>query len=284
MQSALPRDTSTWFSTQARPIFGCTAQQSAYPAEQHDTIPLHQLRRRFQFGAKITPHQPLLCVVGLWSMEGVASRRRWAPTTLSSAISFFLLTSLVGCMKCGGTLAVSRCPRACECVIETLRARTRTADAEGIIGLAFSELLSDKSSPSLLDSMLQAGEIVSAEFAVYLSSTRVSPFESEITFGHVKPHLHTGPFTYHDLTDEKNYWALKMLDFQIAGTSIFPPGSGTCTNSTLGYCQLVVDTGTSFLTGAGCCHKGPLKGCKSPRAAHISAVLLITYEQCHSHD
>jgi hypothetical protein len=119
-------------------------------------------------------------------------------------------------------------------------------DAEGIIGLAFSNLLSDKSTPLLLDVMLQSGQITSAEFAVYLSNLGSSNFESEITFGHTKPHLHTQPFVYHNLTDESNYWSLEMLDFLVDGVSIF--GEESCMTSSLGFCRLVVDTGTSFLT------------------------------------
>lgn len=128
-------------------------------------------------------------------------------------------------------------------------------DADGIVGLAFSDLLSDrKRNSTLLDSIAKAGEFVAVEFAVYLSShdphlseESSSSFPSEITFGGPKPHLHTGPFQYHSLLDEHNYWAIRMLDFLVDGTSMT-----NCRESDLGDgthgCRLVVDTGTSYLT------------------------------------
>jgi hypothetical protein len=89
------------------------------------------------------------------------------------------------------------------------------------------------------------------EFAVYLSSEDFRPsasshiplFSSEITFGGPKHHLHTGTFQYHELLNEHNYWAIKMLDILIDGRSM-----GSCRDSVRGYCRLVVDTGTSYLT------------------------------------
>jgi len=100
-------------------------------------------------------------------------------------------------------------------------------DAEGIIGLAFPDLLGDNNTMPLLDAMIQAGQLKSADFAVYLSTNietsvqgaLASNFESEISFGLTKPHLHTAPFIYHQLLAERNYWAIEMLDFQIGGVS-----------------------------------------------------------------
>ena len=128
-------------------------------------------------------------------------------------------------------------------------------DADGIIGLAFSDLLSDrKRNSTFLDAIAKAGNFSTVEFAVYLSthdpnrwewplSTSSSVFPSEITFGGPKAHLHKGPFKYHGLLDERNYWAVKMLDFLVDGESM-----SNCRKSSLGYCRLVVDTGTSYLT------------------------------------
>lgn len=121
-------------------------------------------------------------------------------------------------------------------------------DTDGIIGLAFSGLLSDDKNTPLLDSMLAQGKITSAEFAVYLSDATDSPdasaHGSEITFGHTKPHLHTTPFVYHKLLSKDNYWAIGLEDFLIDGQSIFPKGW----LEAQGPLKAVVDTGTSFLT------------------------------------
>lgn len=127
--------------------------------------------------------------------------------------------------------------------------------ADGIIGLAFSGLLSDDKTTAVLDSMLEAGQIKSAEFAVYLSDdNNISPYPSEISFGVTKEHLHTAPFVYHALIGNTAYWSIKMYDFLVDGKSILTQiGGGGGEEGGDGYGEkhyhtLVVDTGTSFLT------------------------------------
>lgn len=115
-------------------------------------------------------------------------------------------------------------------------------DAQGIVGLAFSEQLSDSSTTPILDAMLKSGSIKTAEFAVYMSTVDsdvnaayTSPFGSEISFGYKKDHLHTAPFTNHTLINKLDYWAIRMLEFRVDGEPIVD-----CRLLPLGYCKLVV--------------------------------------------
>jgi hypothetical protein len=119
-------------------------------------------------------------------------------------------------------------------------------DAQGIVGLAFPELLSDSHTTPLLDAMLQSGSIKTAEFAVYMSNVEpgfkaahapssAASYDSEISFGYKKDHLHTAPFTSHELINKQDYWAIRMLEFRVAGHQVVD-----CRLLPLGYCKLVV--------------------------------------------
>ena len=118
-------------------------------------------------------------------------------------------------------------------------------DAQGIVGLAFSDQLSDGSSTPVLDAMLESGSIKTAEFAVYMSTVEsdfnaaytssAESFTSEICFGCKKDHLHTAPFSSHKLINKHDYWAIRMLEFRVAGEPIVD-----CRLLPLGYCKLVV--------------------------------------------
>jgi hypothetical protein len=59
--------------------------------------------------------------------------------------------------------------------------------------------------------------------------------DSEISFGYKKDHLHTAPFTSHELINKQDYWAIRMLEFRVAGHPVVD-----CRLLPLGYCKLVV--------------------------------------------
>jgi len=75
-------------------------------------------------------------------------------------------------------------------------------------------------------------------FAFYLSEQNES-IKSQIIFGEPDPKYYTGKINWHKVTED-SYWQLGMEDVYINGESL---------NLCNGPCKLVIDTGTSIVTG-----------------------------------
>jgi hypothetical protein len=67
---------------------------------------------------------------------------------------------------------------------------------------------------------------------------------SEVAIGGISPRFNNKRVRYHTLLPHDVYWAVPMDDIEVDGQAI-----GACKDHTGGKCKLVVDSGTSFLTG-----------------------------------
>lgn len=112
---------------------------------------------------------------------------------------------------------------------------------DGILGLAFPELAIPQGVAPPFDNLMSQGLVEKNEFSFYLSST-VNDTTSALILGGVDDTYYSGDFTYikfNILQPLTGYWLITGDDLKVDGES-----SGACKS-----CPLVVDTGTSILTG-----------------------------------
>lgn len=114
---------------------------------------------------------------------------------------------------------------------------------DGICGLGLPGIAVDQVTP-LFDQLMTQG--VDGRFAFYLASEGKNT--SVLTLGGVNSLYYSGEFTYTPVQSflfSKGYWLISVTDFKIDGQS-----TNSCTGSIFSKgCQMVVDTGTSILTG-----------------------------------
>jgi len=113
---------------------------------------------------------------------------------------------------------------------------------DGILGMAFPGIAVDKVTPPF-DMLMQQHSLPKGEFAFFLQSGGKAG--STLTLGGVDSRFYSGDFTYVPLSLAQKlaqYWLIKGSDIKVGGQS-----AKVC--SWLAGCPLVVDTGTSILTG-----------------------------------
>jgi len=113
---------------------------------------------------------------------------------------------------------------------------------DGILGMGFPGIAVDRVTPPF-DMLMQQHSLPKGQFAFFLQSGGKQG--STLTLGGVDSRFFTGDFTYVPLSLTQRlaqYWLIKGSDIKVAGQS-----AKVC--SWLLGCQLVVDTGTSILTG-----------------------------------
>jgi len=119
---------------------------------------------------------------------------------------------------------------------------------DGICGLALPKIAVDGVTPVFDALMAEKGQLAKDEFGFFLSSDGKDG--STLTLGGTNPKFYTGDFSYVPLKSSglgaMAYWLINADDISIGGTS-----TKAC-SGILGFdkgCSMVVDTGTSIITG-----------------------------------
>jgi len=113
---------------------------------------------------------------------------------------------------------------------------------DGILGMGYPGIAVDKVTPPF-DMLMQQKSLPANQFAFFLQTGGKNG--STLTLGGADSQFYTGDFTYVNLAKAQKlaaYWLVSSSDMKVDGTS-----TGSC-GGFLG-CYMVVDTGTSVLTG-----------------------------------
>ncbi|XP_002130758.2 cathepsin D [Ciona intestinalis] len=113
------------------------------------------------------------------------------------------------------------------------------AKFDGILGMGYPNIAVNGMKP-VFNQMYEQGALDQNLFAFYLNRDPEAADGGEITLGGVNPARYVGDFNYHDVT-RQGYWQLKMDGLSIADTAK--------TTACNGGCQVIVDSGTSLITG-----------------------------------
>ena len=107
----------------------------------------------------------------------------------------------------------------------------------GILGLSFPNLSNLKHIP-IFDNIMKKKKLVNNWFSFYLTDQNEKG-KSQIILGKPDKKFYKGKIKWHKVTETK-YWQVEMHDVYVNGKPI-----GACKNK----CKLVLDTGTSIMTG-----------------------------------
>jgi len=122
----------------------------------------------------------------------------------------------------------------------TYFAEGKFGKSDGILGLAMPPLATHHSTP-VFDNIVDHHLLPHPSFFFYLSNAAKGD-NSEFSLGAANPARMATEFSYHPIINENDYWAIRMDDIEVDGKRL-----NACDNDK-GYCKLVVDSGTSFLT------------------------------------
>lgn len=117
---------------------------------------------------------------------------------------------------------------------------------DGIAGLAYPGISVAKATP-VFDALMNKGVLKSNVFSFYLSTQHNKGADtSELILGGVDSKYYTGDFSYYPTQKflfNQGYWLIGADKISVDGTDI------TCSGLLSKTCKMVVDTGTSILTG-----------------------------------
>jgi cathepsin D len=108
---------------------------------------------------------------------------------------------------------------------------------DGILGLSFPALSAADYTP-VFDNIINQHLLTKNAFSFYYS--KLPADTSAIVFGAPNPDMYTGDITYVEVA-KKYYWELQLKDIRVGDKAL-----NACPD---GPCKIVVDTGTSLLTG-----------------------------------
>lgn len=104
------------------------------------------------------------------------------------------------------------------------------------MGLAFPQMAAYNMNP-LFDNMMKQKKLTRNIFSFYLSKS-TEKTESKLVMGGIDSSLYEPPLHYHQVIDQY-YWTIQADKILVGGEDL-----GICNK-----CKLVVDTGTSLITG-----------------------------------
>ncbi|XP_037354330.1 pepsin B-like [Talpa occidentalis] len=107
---------------------------------------------------------------------------------------------------------------------------------DGILGMAYPRLASGNS-PTVMEEMLQQGQLTQPIFSFYFSRNPTYQYGGELILGGVDTQLYSGQIVWTPVTQEL-YWQIGIEEFAIGYQA-----TGWCN----GGCQAIVDTGTFLL-------------------------------------
>uniref|UniRef100_H2ZA35 Renin n=1 Tax=Ciona savignyi TaxID=51511 RepID=H2ZA35_CIOSA len=113
------------------------------------------------------------------------------------------------------------------------------AKFDGILGMGYPTISVNGIKP-VFNQMYEQGAVDKNQFAFYLNRDPTGEEGGEICLGGVNEARYTGEFNYHSVT-RKGYWQLKMDSVAVADAD--------ATAACVGGCQIIVDSGTSLITG-----------------------------------
>ena len=109
---------------------------------------------------------------------------------------------------------------------------------EGILGLSFPSLSNLNHIP-IFDNIMKQKLLSKNYFSFYLADQNEKA-QSQILFGEPSKEYYVGRVNWHKVTEE-SYWQIQMSDIKVNGQNLnICPREG---------CKLVIDTGTSIITG-----------------------------------
>ncbi|CAD8059709.1 unnamed protein product [Paramecium sonneborni] len=114
----------------------------------------------------------------------------------------------------------------------------RDLDFDGILGLAYPKMAPKNFNP-VFDNLMDQRVLERNQFAFYFAKDANDIAHSEFTLGGYNPSHVDGDIHYHDVID-KYYWMIKADNILVDNKDI-----GLCHGS----CRLIVDTGTSIMSG-----------------------------------
>ncbi|KAJ3002352.1 hypothetical protein HKX48_002373, partial [Thoreauomyces humboldtii] len=112
-------------------------------------------------------------------------------------------------------------------------ASPQASDFDGILGMGFTTIASDKSTTFFENAVAQKA-VSSSVFSFYLANTDTG---SELLLGGTNPAHYTGPISYVPV-DQPGYWQFALKDLTYGGSSIKPSLK-----------EAIADTGTSLVVG-----------------------------------
>ncbi|CAD8190907.1 unnamed protein product [Paramecium octaurelia] len=115
----------------------------------------------------------------------------------------------------------------------------KSLDFDGILGLAYPQMAPKNFNP-VFDNMMQQHALEKNQFAFYFAKDPNDITHSEFTLGGYNQAHVDGEINYHNVID-KYYWMIKADSILVGGKDI-----GLCND---GSCKLIVDTGTSIMSG-----------------------------------
>ncbi|XP_074119143.1 pepsin B [Sminthopsis crassicaudata] len=110
------------------------------------------------------------------------------------------------------------------------------SDFDGILGMAY-PAMAVGNSPTVMQSMLQQGQLSEPIFSFYFSRQPTQQYGGELILGGVDPQLYSGRISWAPVTQEV-YWQIGIEEFAIGNQA-----TGWCSQG----CQAIVDTGTFLL-------------------------------------
>uniref|UniRef100_F7FJM0 Pepsin B n=1 Tax=Monodelphis domestica TaxID=13616 RepID=F7FJM0_MONDO len=110
------------------------------------------------------------------------------------------------------------------------------SDFDGILGMAY-PAMAVGNSPTVMQGMLQQGQLSEPIFSFYFSRQPTHQYGGELILGGVDPQLYSGQITWTPVTQEV-YWQIGIEEFAIGNQA-----TGWCSQG----CQAIVDTGTFLL-------------------------------------
>ncbi|KAM6218433.1 pepsin B [Rhynchocyon petersi] len=110
------------------------------------------------------------------------------------------------------------------------------SDFDGILGMAYPNMAVGNS-PTVMQGMLQQGQLTQPIFSFYFSRQPTQQYGGELILGGVDTQLYSGQIVWTPVTREL-YWQIAIQEFSI-GNQV----TGLCSEG----CQAIVDTGTFLL-------------------------------------
>ncbi|XP_007526992.1 pepsin B [Erinaceus europaeus] len=110
------------------------------------------------------------------------------------------------------------------------------SDFDGILGMAYPNMAVG-SSPTVMQGMLQQGQLTEPIFSFYFSRQPTYQYGGELILGGVDTQLYSGQIVWTPVTREL-YWQIGIQEFSIGNQA-----TGWCSQG----CQAIVDTGTFLL-------------------------------------
>ncbi|KAK2494692.1 hypothetical protein MC885_002142 [Smutsia gigantea] len=107
------------------------------------------------------------------------------------------------------------------------------ADFDGILGMAYPSLAVG-SDPTVMQSLLQQGQLTQPIFSFYFSRQPTYQYGGELILGGVDTNLYSGQIVWAPVTREM-YWQIAIEEFAVGNQA-----TGLCSEG----CQAIVDTGT----------------------------------------